>query len=112
MPKSVGTEIFHSTGQTEMKFETVLITMALTSINNEKMGEKFFFVLDNLYIYIYVCVCVCVCVCFLCQNLVKIQLEYVIGVQFCIFNVYNFSKNVHNSVHSMYTIYQTMKAIL
>ena len=25
----------------------------------------------------------CVCVCVLCQNSEKIQLEYVIGVQFC-----------------------------
>ena len=48
-------------------------------------GEKKI-VLDNLYIYIYIYICVCV----LCQNSEKIQLEYVIGVQFlpCILNYY------------------------
>ena len=60
--------------------------LAITTINSEKMGEKKNFVLDNLFIY----VCVCVCVCVLCQNSKKIQLEYVIGVQFlpCILNYY------------------------
>ena len=66
--------------------------LAITTINSEKMGEKKNFVLDNLFIYVCVCVCVgvCVCVCVLCQNSKKIQLEYVIGVQFlpCILNYY------------------------
>ena len=32
-----------------------------------------------------------------------------INFQFCAFNVYNFAKNVDNSLHLMYTIFQMSK---